>query len=879
MEPLDHESREAQAAREVGVTEVRRGVAVAFTALFLVAILAVPSIEVVLDVRTPGSPWSELAAAPLRAIRAIRTDGVIAANRQLLAAMSAFEDALNEHSYVAARALSRFQWIMTRHLKVGNEQVVVGRRGWLYYRPGLDHVTGPGFLEPRSLARREASGAGWGRGMTADPIPALADFATQLADRGISLLVVPIPEKAAIHPEGLARDLTVDSPVKNPSFNTFMDRLAELDILAYSPEGRLAEARRQAAGLQWPLFLKTDTHWTPQGMDTVATGLAEFVTRNVRLPESRSAAFTRAETWVEGHGDLVSLLRLPAMRPLFLPERVPTQRVMLSSGEPWTADIDADVLVLGDSFTNIYSQGELGWGEAAGFAEQLSFHLRRPIDKLAVNAGGPSVVRERLASAIVAGQDRLAGKRLVIYAFSARELSSGDWRLIDLPTAGRSSEQLVPAVATPARTQPAPARGFVTWESNRGGDWRIWTRRLESAAARRLTPNEPGRQHCCAHLSPDGESLVYLSRVMPNDQYPEMEIAGQLRLLNLRGGKERTLVGDARPYGWGNRAAVWRGNAEVIYIDGQGRTQLLNVTSGNRSTLVSEPQGMLAWLFDPTLRYAVRGSPSFSPYDPGSGKIDERPRLQGCEPYFSNDGRFGFWVEGAGGPIRAIDLKTRATSTVLEHLDPRIPGSQRYAYFPMVSRDGKMFAFGASNGDHDHFKSNYDIFVAPIDPQSLQFLGRPMRMTSHPASDRYPDVHVETLDVNRWSDQTTQAPMAAPTPSKAAPSEPFTIRASLEVCSRPPSLREISPYRDALIVCEWSVLDVLSGPPPGNRIRAAHWALRDGESQPITFAPPGHRQELRVEPDRNRRLFEGYPVFDTLKAGPGLTVHAVRERE
>jgi len=393
-----------------------------------------------------------------------------------------------------------------------------------------------------------------------------------------------------------------------------------------------------------------------------------------------------------------------------------------------------------------------------------------------------------------------------------------------------------------------------------------------------LSPQEPGRQHCCAHLSPDGSRLVYLSRGVPNDQYPELEVAGELRLVNLETGKARALVPDARPYGWGNRAAVWRDDSEVIYIDGKGRTQILDVDSGRTSTLSSEPQGMLAWLFDATLRSAVRGSPGFSPYHAASGRIDERPRMRGCEPYFSHDGRFGFWVEGAGGPIRSIDLSSGAISTVLEHKDARIPGSQRYAYFPMVSRDGRMFAFGASNGDHDHFKSNYDIFIAPIDPGSLQLSGRPMRMTSHPASDRYPDVHVETLDLERWKGQAPSAPVAEATPTPLVAAGPFTVRAALGACSRPPSLREISPYRDALIVCEWTVIETRSGKAPGNRIRAAHWALRGGVSQPITSAAPGSTRELRFEPDRDRSLFEGYPVFDTLTAAPGLAVHYVPEK-
>ena len=119
METHDHESREAQAAREVGLTQVSRGVALALSGLFVLAILVVPSIEMVLDARTKGSLWSELAAAPVRAVRVGRTSGLLAANRRLLAGMSTFEDALNERSFVAARALSRFQWIMTRHLKAG----------------------------------------------------------------------------------------------------------------------------------------------------------------------------------------------------------------------------------------------------------------------------------------------------------------------------------------------------------------------------------------------------------------------------------------------------------------------------------------------------------------------------------------------------------------------------------------------------------------------------------------------------------------------------------------------------------------------------------------------------------------------------------------
>ena len=34
---------------------------------------------------------------------------------------------------------------------------------------------------------------------------------------------------------------------------------------------------------------------------------------------------------------------------------------------------------------------------------------------------------------IAAGNDRLAGKRVVIWQFAARELAFGDWKISDLP--------------------------------------------------------------------------------------------------------------------------------------------------------------------------------------------------------------------------------------------------------------------------------------------------------------------------------------------------------------------------------------------------------------------------------------------------------------
>jgi alginate O-acetyltransferase complex protein AlgJ len=123
------------------------------------------------------------------------------------------------------------------------------------------------------------------------------------------------------------------------------------------------------------------------------------------------------------------MLDLPAGRTLYPPETVWVRRVLEPDGTPWRPARGAEVLLLGDSFTNIYSLPSLGWGDAAGLAEQVSYLLRRPVDRIVQNDQGAFATRERFGRALQEDPDRFAGTRVVIYQFAARELAFGDWRV------------------------------------------------------------------------------------------------------------------------------------------------------------------------------------------------------------------------------------------------------------------------------------------------------------------------------------------------------------------------------------------------------------------------------------------------------------------
>ncbi|HWN44512.1 MAG TPA: hypothetical protein VNW71_19975, partial [Thermoanaerobaculia bacterium] len=312
--------------------------------------------------------------------------------RPLLDSMIRFEDRLEEESWVMKELLPPVQLFLTGVLGTGNEQVVPGRGGWLFYRPAVDSLLGS---EVRS-----------------DPRPALLDLHRQLEERGIRMMVLPVPVKAAVHPEKLT-PRPVRPPIRNAfweNFVRFLERegIAVLDLAPALPQ-----------------FLATDTHWTPDGMELAAKALADWIRASVPL-QGPEKIWRREEQQVEGLGDLARMLELPAGQRLFPPQRVTVRTV-----PGWRPDPSAEVLILGDSYANVYSRADLGWGTGAGLAEQLAFHLRRPVDRIAVNAGGAWASRQALARELAAGRDRLAGKKVVVVEFSARELSVGDWRRID----------------------------------------------------------------------------------------------------------------------------------------------------------------------------------------------------------------------------------------------------------------------------------------------------------------------------------------------------------------------------------------------------------------------------------------------------------------
>lgn len=444
--PSPYLNREEQAMREVGQTTIRPAVAWVLVAVFLTVIYAVPFIQQVHDVRLHLAGARALALpqcydicrrVPAAFDVLVQTPGsplarVFAANRQLLRDIHSYEDALEDESVVGQMLRPPVQYGLSCWLGTGNEKAYCGVRPWLFYRADIDYLTSPGFLNPVQLARRAAGGNEWTSAPQPDPRPAILDFQQQLAQRGIQLIVMPVPPKFVIQPEKFTDRFKPGAVIlQNSSYVAFISDLKQAGVLVADVTFALSGAR-SGHGEEWNAYLATDTHWRPEAVELAAQHLKQYIDRNVQLSPHPGDGYRAQAAGVTNRGDLAVMLRLPAWARGYPPEAVCLRQILTARGEYWHPDETSDVLVLGDSFSNIYSLDAMGWGESAGLIEQLSFELQRPLDRLVINDNGAYATRALLARELARGRDPLTGKRLVIWQFAMRELSTGDWKNVAL---------------------------------------------------------------------------------------------------------------------------------------------------------------------------------------------------------------------------------------------------------------------------------------------------------------------------------------------------------------------------------------------------------------------------------------------------------------
>ncbi|HOY57812.1 MAG TPA: hypothetical protein PK640_06710 [Verrucomicrobiota bacterium] len=375
-----------------------------------------------------------------------------------------YEAALKEKSWVQQTFRPLMHRLMFQAFGDAGAKAVRGRDGWLFYRPDVRFLiegsrpdTGDAasrWVQPAAPVAQWESVAG-----------AIRRFHDQIEQRGIRLLVVPVPGKPSVHPE----QLTARADARAARFASPTGQLiAELERRGVPTVDLLSVFERARSNTpSEKLYLAHDTHWTPQGARLAAEAVAARL-RDLGWAPPATTAFTLRKTAVDRWGDILEMMRIPGLRDMVAPQRIECEQVLdpalgpLAPGpseRPGTYRHpihQSPLLVLGDSFSRIYQLPEprsLGTAPvgtespdpenggrrsskrllpgSAGFLSHLAHALQAPVDAIVSDGGASTDVRRKLST----NPEILEGKRVVIWQFVERDIALGraGWADVPLP--------------------------------------------------------------------------------------------------------------------------------------------------------------------------------------------------------------------------------------------------------------------------------------------------------------------------------------------------------------------------------------------------------------------------------------------------------------
>ena len=329
-------------------------------------------------------------------------------NRPIL---RSYEKELEEQSIVARSVRPWIQYARFVLFGDAGEKVLVGRDGWLFYRPDVRFLVEP--LTPPAGAKSE------------DPFDAITLFRDQLRSRGIQLMVLPVPGKPSLYGEMLTTRLSGIGHVTSPTL-TLISRLRRAGVEVVD----LFELfGRHKSGSRHPLYLARDTHWSAAAAELAASAVADRLEK-LGWVQPGSAAYDVRQVIVPRQSDIARMTRVPLIEASYPAEEIGTRQVRdKSTGVLYKDDPAASVLVLGDSFLRIYQTDE---PKAAGFIAHLARDLRQPVSSLINDGGASTLVRQELARR----PQLLNGKIVVIWEFVERDIRFGmeGWKAVPLPS-------------------------------------------------------------------------------------------------------------------------------------------------------------------------------------------------------------------------------------------------------------------------------------------------------------------------------------------------------------------------------------------------------------------------------------------------------------
>ena len=174
----------------------------------------------------------------------------------------------------------------------------------------------------------------------------------KLKEQGVTLVMAILPAKARLYPEHLGE--VKPSSIHANLYQDFHARVAADKILAPDLLGPLQQAKQ--SGQQ--VFLRTDTHWTPEGAQVAAENLAKAIAEKAPLNGEPQRFVTEPAEKITHKGDLRQFLPLDPLFENLMPAQEPLVKRNTreadnqpASDDALFADAQVPVALIGTSYS------------------------------------------------------------------------------------------------------------------------------------------------------------------------------------------------------------------------------------------------------------------------------------------------------------------------------------------------------------------------------------------------------------------------------------------------------------------------------------------------------------------------------------------------
>lgn len=301
----------------------------------------------------------------------------------------------------------------------GNEgkSAVEGADGWLFLKEELEHIAVGKFwgedAEKVSKSRKKEF---------ADPVPAIVAYNKALAEKGITLYLMPVPPKGLVYADKLMHGVVPEGgDTERGLYSQFYKTLEEQGVKVIDMLPKLVEKSKTEQ-----MYCKTDTHFSGKGLELFADAVAEEIKKELWYDSSTQQEFSIKEETISISGDLERMLGQDGKEDIAL-SLVSNKR----TGNLVESDEQSPVILLGDSHTLVFSAGGDLHAKGGGLFDNLSATLGFSVDLLGVRGSGVTPARIKLFQRSKKNPDYLDGKKALIWCFTAREFTgTGGWREI-----------------------------------------------------------------------------------------------------------------------------------------------------------------------------------------------------------------------------------------------------------------------------------------------------------------------------------------------------------------------------------------------------------------------------------------------------------------